>query len=77
MRSILNNEGMKAATSLDESSRISYDLARERAISMREGMARVLPLEPTTEAQAEASAQKQHWKAARGVGMDGLIQNSV
>lgn len=77
LSSILRNGGMQAATALETSSRVSYDLSREMALSMPGGMARMLSPEPTHEAQAEALAERHHWKVAREAEMDGLIKNNA
>lgn len=67
------NGDMKAATALEEGSRISHNSARETALFMLEEMARMLPPKPANKTQAEASAERHHWKAARAKG-DGLVQ---
>ncbi len=75
--SILRSEGVKPAAAMEESSRVDDHMAMQAALTMPEGLASFLPPEPNTVRQAMASPERDYWKGAMDVEMEGLINNNV
>ena len=67
--SILRSDGVKFASALEESSRVNETMAVVAALRLPEGLASMLPPEPTTMAEMQDSPERNLWESETAIEM--------
>ena len=62
---------------MEESSRVNENMVALAALRLPEGLASMLPPEPTAKAEMRDSPERDLWEAATTIEMEGLINNGV